>query len=368
MRASAVVNRVRELREQAGISQSALAAAIRLSRQSLGAIEAGRVTPGVDVGLRLAQALGRRVEELFGAESPRVISAEPGSGAFASGARVSLAEVRGRWVAHPLVGDDVRQSADGVVLGAKRAVRVEPLRSEGELRENVLIMGCAPALGVLAERLNTRRGAGRFAWLSRGSTEALEQLARERVQVAGVHLLDARTGEANVGAVRRVLAGRELTLVALARWQVGWVTAPGNPKQIRSALDLARRGMRLVAREPGAGARRWLDAELRRVGLSPALARSALLAGGHLDVARAVAFGAADTGVATLDAARAFGLELVPLGEERFDLVVPKAAFGDARVARLLDELSSGAARRELGALGYDTRCTGERSAELHAA
>src|SRR5688572_13051710 len=236
MRAAAVVNRVRELREQAGISQSALAATIRLSRQSLGAIEAGRVTPGVDIGLRLAQALGRRVEELFGAESPGQITVEAGSGALGTGARVSHAEVRGRWVAHPLVGDDVRQSADGVITSVKRAPRVEPLRSEAELRENVLVMGCAPALGVLAERLNTRRGAGRFVWLSRSSTEALEQLGRERVQLAGVHLMDARTGEANVGAVRKVLSGRALSLVALACWQVGWVTARGNPKGIRSVL------------------------------------------------------------------------------------------------------------------------------------
>ena len=64
-------------------------------------------------------------------------------------------------------------------------------------------------------------------------------------------------------------------------------------------------------------------------------------------------------------AALAFGLDLLPLAEERYDLVVPREALGDARVARLLDELTTGAARRDLGALGYDVGCAGERVAEV---
>jgi molybdopterin molybdotransferase/putative molybdopterin biosynthesis protein len=363
-----VITRVRELRERAGLSQSALAATVRVTRQSLYAIEAGRVTPGVDVALRLAQALGLRVEELFGEPPRSPISAEIAAPSPELGAenRAVVAEIGGRWVAHPLRAHEEHPSADGLVVRARRAVRVEPWRSEEELRDNVLLMGCARGLGVLADRLNAQRGAGRFVWLSRSSTEALEALAAGRVHLAGVHLVDARTGEANVPDVQRIVSTTAVALVTLARSQVGWVTARGNPKRIRSIEDVAQRGVRLAAREAGSGARRRLDAELRQAKLSPALARrAAVQAASHLDVARAVAFGAADTGLATLDAARALGLELVPIGEERYDLAVPVALLRQERMARFLDMLTSAAARHELTLLGYDMSPAGERVAEL---
>jgi molybdate-binding protein len=60
-----------------------------------------------------------------------------------------------------------------------------------------------------------------------------ESLGRSQVHVAGVHLVDARTGEANVADVQRH-AGREpIVLVTLARWEEGLLTAPGNPKKLR---------------------------------------------------------------------------------------------------------------------------------------
>src|SRR6185295_4570330 len=106
-----------------------------------------------------------------------------------------------------------------------------------------------------------------------------------------------------------------------------------------------------------------------RAGLPRELASEAgLSANGHLQVALAVAMGAADTGVATRDAALAFGLSFVPLAEERYDLVVPRASFGDPRLQRLFDTLSSSLFQRELSCLGYDTRSAGERVAELSAA
>jgi molybdate-binding protein/DNA-binding XRE family transcriptional regulator len=363
-----VITRVRELRERAGLSQSSLAATVCVTRQSLYAIEAGRVTPGVDVALRLAQALGLRVEELFG-EPPRgAISADiAASGAeLARENRAVVTEIGGRWVAHPLRPHEEHPSADGLVVRERRAVRVEPWRSEEELRDNVLLMGCARGLGVLADRLNAQRGPGRFVWLSRSSTEALEALEAGRVHVAGVHLVDPRTGEANVPDVQRIVNETSVALVTLARSQVGWVTARGNPKMIRSVEDVARRGVRLAAREAGSGARRWLDAELRQAKLGSAIARRAAVnAASHLDVARAVAFGAADTGLATLDAARAFGLDLVPIGEERYDLALPLATLRQERMARFLDMLTSGPARHELTLLGYDMSPAGERVAEL---
>lgn len=362
-------NRVREQREARGLSQAALAERTRLTRQSISAIEAGRATPAVDVALRIAGVLDCRVEDLFGA--PKVSELLPTEPAAARlGERVALAHLAGRWVSHPLGEDGLRLSADGVASETRAATTlVEPLRSPAEARANVVMMGCAAGLGVLADRLNARPGPGRFLWLSRSSTAALEALARGHIHVAGVHLVDPKTGEANVADVRRIACAEPITLVTLARWEAGLVLRPGDARRIRSAADLAQPGLRLVTREPGAGAQRLLEREVRAAGYPLSLIRSPhLQASGHLDVARAVAMGAADTGVATRDAALAFGLCFVTLAEERYDLALPASALADARLARLCDVLASAGFRRELSVLGYDVRGSGERVAEVHAA
>ena len=49
--------------------------------------------------------------------------------------------------------------------------------------------------------------------------------------------------------------------------------------------------------------------------------------GGHLDVAQAVALGAADVGIATRDAALAYGLDFVPLREGALRRRLPQRAF-----------------------------------------
>jgi len=384
-----VESRVRALREQRGLSQVALAAAAQLSRQSIGAIEAGRTLPAVDVALRIARALDVSVEELFGeAASELSLMTEPTSAALTG--RVALANIAGRWLSYRLDGAAVRTSADALAVSAgpertpaagllrgapaPAGLCVTPLRTPAEARDNVVLMGCALGLGLLADRLNSRPGPGRFLWLTRSSTGALGALAAQQTHLAGVHFVDTKTGEANVADVRR-LAGRSmagggaLALITLARWEAGLVTAPQSGKGIRCAADLGRRGLRLVVREPGSGARRLLEAELRKAGLPRELASAApLQASGHLEVAQAVAMGAADAGIATRDAALALGLGFVPLAEERFDLVLPLEALADARLARLFDVLSSAAFQRELACLGYDVRSSGTRVAELSAA
>jgi molybdate-binding protein/DNA-binding XRE family transcriptional regulator len=350
------------------MSQLALAERARLSRQSVGAIESGRATPAVDVALRIAAVLEREVEELFGSpQESASIGTEPASPKLSG--RVAMAHIGGRWVSYPLVEDGLRVSADGVVVASTpHLVDVLPLRAPSEARENVVLTGCAAALGLLADRLNARGGPGRFLWLSRSSKAALDALARGHTHLAGVHG-DARAAEPNIADVQRVARKEPLAVITLARWQAGLVMRPADVRRIRGVSDLERPDLRLVVREAGAGAQRLLERELRAAGHSLELARHAhLRVGGHLEVARAVALGAADTGVATRDAALVFGLAFVALAEERYDLALPVDALTDPRLARLFDVLSAAAFRRELAALGYDVARSGQRVAEVRAA
>lgn len=367
--ANAESNRVRELRDARGLSQTALATAIGLTRQSVHAIEAGRAVPAVDVALRIARVLDCPVESLFGATARDVrLVTEPVTEAKAG--RVALAHISGRWLSYSLDREGIGRSADALVAKAKPGkVEVDELRPSSESRENVVIMGCAPALGLLADRLNAHPGPGRFLWFGRSSMKALEALQRRQTHVAGVHLVDLKTGECNVPDVRRHNQKRAVVLITLARWEVGIVVESANPKKISEVSDFARKGVRLISRELGSGARRLLERELKRAKLPLEIARDApMQAAGHLEVAYGVHIGAGDVGIATRDAALAFGLKFTPIAEERYDLVVPRDELNDPRIARLFDVMTAAPLRRELSALGYDVAPCGERVAEILAA
>jgi putative transcriptional regulator len=60
-----VQNRVRDLRQDRGLSQGQLAEALGVSRQTINAIETERYTPSLPLALQLARFFTTRVEDLF---------------------------------------------------------------------------------------------------------------------------------------------------------------------------------------------------------------------------------------------------------------------------------------------------------------
>ena len=70
----------------------------------------------------------------------------------------------------------------------------------------------------------------------------------------------------------------------------------------------------------------------------------------------------ADCCVAPRPAARAFGMDFLPLVSERYDLAIRRDHLQLAPVERLLDTITHAAFRRGLEAFcGYDTHETGRR-------
>lgn len=65
-------NRLARVRKAAGITQEQLAAAVEVSRQTVGAVEKGEYNPSTLLALRFAVLLGVRVEELFWLEDGEV--------------------------------------------------------------------------------------------------------------------------------------------------------------------------------------------------------------------------------------------------------------------------------------------------------
>lgn len=365
------INRLAGIRERRGLSASALAGLAGATRQTIYAIEAGHYMPNTALSLRLARALDVTVEEIFQleAENAAAVPLVPVQPLFDDeplrpGQSVRLCRVGGATVAVPCDPVPIYLPiADAVVAPPQsRRVRqsvVVPVGS-GDAADRLLIAGCDPALSILAA--HAARAGVDVALAGCNSSKALGLLRNERVHIAGTHLYDARRGEANLAAVHRHFEAGSVRVITFASWQQGYVVAAGNPKQIHSAADLARPGVRIVNREAGSGSRVLLDHELKKAGLvSSQIAGYGDVATGHLPAAWHITSGSADCCIATQSAARAFSLAFIPIRSERFDLVVPAASMDQRDVQRLLDSMQRLAFRNELSLLGeYDTAETGK--------
>jgi len=372
--------RLRLARQARGFSQQQLAGMAGVSRQAVSAVEAGHSDPSLRVAFALAQALGMTVEEVFGpADLAPPVAAIPVAPPDAPGGRVLLAPVGDRLVALPLRGD-AAAGMGFVAAGGQAALPATALpaaalpateaagpaagtiavRPIGPPRPTLVVAGCDPALPLLAPPLALLDPPVAFAWWPCGSGEALRLAAAGLVHAAGVHLRDADGGY-NATAASHLPGGAEV--VGFTAWREGLVLRPELAPVITGVDSLVKDGRRVVNREAGAEARRLLDRELNRLGIDRAeFPGYDTRAGGHLQVASAVAARLADAGVASEPVARVYGLDFVPLADERFDLVLPGAHLGSREVQGLLKVLASPWLLAQLASLpGYDLASCGDR-------
>ncbi len=373
-----VCNTLLDRRTRQGISRAQLAAQVGLTRQAIYAIEANQYVPSTHIALRLARALQCRVEDLFyfpGYEE--TIEAEWLSTSSVSDQpmRVKVAQVGSRIFARPMaeLGDVLNfvMPADGVVIEDSRTrssrkkpqVLVKLLNSPEVIKKGILIAGCDPALFLAGEHVRKMNAIAGITNWTMGSANALRALKRGEVHMAGLHLVDVKSGQSNVPYLKRHVSGEEYIGVHFASWVQGLLVRQGNPQHILGIEDLARPGLRLVNRELGAGARFLLDTLLQKSGL-----RGEHIKGyehevaSHLEVARLIRDGMVDAGIGVEAAARQCGLEFIPLREERYDLIMHLEFYkSHPLLSQFLDAMVSHPFRREIEALGgYDVTETGK--------
>jgi excisionase family DNA binding protein len=174
-----------------------------------------------------------------------------------------------------------------------------------------------------------------LALLTQGSADGLERLARGEVSGALMHLPSADLADFNRAEAEERLRGRNVALVEWARREQGLLVARGNPKRVRAIGDLAKRGVSVAARQPGAGSAVLLDRLLARDGIDRKRLRIAVTTMGENDLAMAVKTGEADVGLGARAAAAPLGLDFVPLVVERLDLGVSRAAWFEAPLRAL---------------------------------
>jgi putative molybdopterin biosynthesis protein len=193
-----------------------------------------------------------------------------------------------------------------------------------------------------------------------GSLDGLVNLRQGLCQISGSHLLD-ETGEYNAPTVRRLFPDQEVELITFAHRTQGLMVAGGNPKAIKRISDIAKPNVRFVNRNPGSGTRLWLVTELRRLKIpTEGINGYHKVVKTHTEAATLIATNKADVAIGLQAAAHQRALDFIPLFEERYDLVLPRA--NEKTLIPVLDYLQTAAFRNELNSLtGYNSTHSGEQ-------
>jgi putative molybdopterin biosynthesis protein len=233
------------------------------------------------------------------------------------------------------------------IVEAGTIVTVQLLGRELQLADLVVIGSHCIGLDYLLGDLQAHGVRSKF--LAVGSQAGLDAAKRGECDIAGIHLLDPKSGEYN-----RPFVGPELRLIPGYGRLQGIVFREGDSRfEGRSATEAIAAAAAdatcvMVNRNAGSGTRALIDRLL--AGARPP--GHAIQPRTHNAVAAAVVQGRADWGMTLDTIARSAGLGFIPVQDEQYDFVSPKARADRPAVKAFLERLADPATREGLVRLG----------------
>ncbi len=271
--------------------------------------------------------------------------------------RIPATRVTGKWIFPKTLIDEW--------LSANAAAAIRPARGKGARAQSILLAAGSndPILDLLLASLKGPLSDFFIFSSVTGSMQGLRLLQRGLTDLAWCHLFDRSTGEYNSReALAAYLPTAKTVGVHLFRRELGLVTAPGNPQNIRRIEDLTRNGIRFINRQEGSGTRLFLDNLLLTAGIpATGIAGYDRAVSTHMEVGLSILSDEADTGVATIAAARILGLAFVPLTRESFAMVLGQDVFFEPGLQAFIELLQSAAFRsRAVNIADYDFGSAGK--------
>jgi len=280
--------------------------------------------------------------------------------------RVKLGTVGSRVVATPLARGagciTTLTEADGIIripnhlegLKIDEAVFAELLRPLSSVENTIVVVGSHDnTLDILADQIREGYRSLSLSSSHVGSMGGLMAIKKGACHVAGSHLLDTEDGSYNISYIKKLLPDVKVKLTHLVFRDQGLIVQKGNPKGIKGIEDLGSDDLTFINRQAGSGTRILLDYRLKQLGIDPgAINGYENEEFTHMSVAVAVLSNAADVGLGIFAAAKALGLDFIPVVTEQYDLIIPEIYYESDNIKILLETINSSAFKQRVEALG----------------
>lgn len=282
--------------------------------------------------------LGRRVVSTMGAEE------------FV---RMNVCEVNGEFVGIPLsrsagvtmslVRADALLIIPAEVSGyeAGEEVFVELLKPVAQIAKRICFTGSHDMiLDMVASELKLQDKLMLSTHV--GSMAGILAVKKNEAHVAGIHLLDPTTNEYNTSYVKKFAGTEKMVIQPFLKRKQGLIVPKGNPNNLSKIEDIIDKKMDYVNRQKGAGTRILFDALLKESGVDPTEVKGYHREFfSHLAVASEVKELEKGVGMGIASAAKAIGLDFIPIADESYDLLMKKEFYESEEGQALIQVLRS---------------------------
>jgi putative molybdopterin biosynthesis protein len=264
-------------------------------------------------------------------------------------------KVTGKWLFPRRL---VEMWLDTHVLNQKRT-SVERSAEEGIL----LMSGSDDLLLQETFSLFQKEGFGMVFFANLGSMIGQTSLDRGLCHIGTCHLLQDNVEGYNFDFAAGERASAPV-IVNFSKREQGILLQKGNPKRITCVADLAKKGVCIVNRQLGTGARLLLDYEIARAQISiHAIDGYQCEVGRHMDAGLAVLSGRADAAPAIRAVAGLLDLDFLPLRWERYDLLISREMFFEKGIQDFIGLLHQQSFKELASSYkGYDISLCGKNS------
>ena len=270
--------------------------------------------------------------------------------------RIPSTRITGKWVFPKKLIDDWIESNAQKSLGQARE---KSRRVEGAL----LASGSNdPILDILHTYMRNLYPEFYIFTANTGSTDGLKALNKGYTDIAWSHLFDPKTSEYNIPFLPNYVPDIKPVVVNLFCRDLGFLVAPKNPLGIHGFEDLARKDIKFINRQKGAGTRVLLDFNLKRLRIPssqiPGYEKEVYT---HLEVGISILSKEVDVGIATIAVSKFFGLSFIPITTESFDMILDQSTFFEKGLQAFMEVLNSDGFRKRITKLGnYDFKNSGK--------
>jgi len=270
--------------------------------------------------------------------------------------RIPSTRITGKWVfPKKLIDDWIESNAQKSLVQAREKSR----RIEGAL----LASGSNdPILDILHTYMRNLYPEFYIFTANTGSTDGLKALNKGYTDIAWSHLFDPKTNEYNIPFLPNYVPNIKPVVVNLFCRDMGFLVAVKNPLGIHGFEDLARKEVRFINRQKGAGTRVLLDYYLKKLRIPPSGIKGyEKEVYTHLEVGISVLSKESDVGIGTIAVSKFFGLSFIPITTESFDMILDQSTFFEKGVQAFVEVLNSDGFRKRITKLGnYDFKNSGK--------